>query len=219
MPFSDPAFLAVTFVVIDFETLTPARRPAEPIEVAAIAGRFDPGGQWRETGRYESLMRPPADIPVTSFDIAMNGLTADVLRRERPAGEVMAELDAWLTGPPYRLVAHSAQTEAAAIGGQRRHCPALAATPLLCTVKLARIAIPDLRSHKLDELLRHLRIPRPPGRHRAMPDAEVTTVVFRQILAAGLAAGKWSALGDLDTMGGVRVRPEHGEAAEQAVLF
>jgi len=51
MPLSDPAFLAVTYMVVDFETLTPARRPAEPIEVAAIAGKFHPSGQWREPAR------------------------------------------------------------------------------------------------------------------------------------------------------------------------
>ena len=99
MALSDPEFLAVTFVVIDFETLTPAGRPAEPIEVAAVAGRFARGGQWRETGRYTSLMRQPDDVPVTRIDIAMNGLTADVLRVQRPPGEVMAELARPAGGP------------------------------------------------------------------------------------------------------------------------
>jgi hypothetical protein len=32
----------VTFIVLDFETLTPPGRPPEPIEVAAIAGRIGP---------------------------------------------------------------------------------------------------------------------------------------------------------------------------------
>ena len=36
MPLSDPAFLAVTFVVIDFDAVTPAGRPAEPIEVVPV---------------------------------------------------------------------------------------------------------------------------------------------------------------------------------------
>lgn len=222
MALNDPEFWAMTFVVIDFETLTPAGRPAEPIEVGAVAGRFAPGGQWRETGRYSALMRPPDDVPVTGFDVAQNGLTGDVLRVQRSPGEVMAELDSRLTDPPYRLVAHSAQTEAAAIGGQLRHCPLLAATPMLCTVKLARIAFPELHSHKLNELLRYLRIPKPTDRHRAMPDVELTIAVFQEILTTGLAARKWATLRELDIVGGVRVKPERvgaADAAEQPALF
>lgn len=130
----DQQFLAMTFVVIDFETLTPAGRPAEPIEVGAVAGRFTPDGHWRENGRYTALMRPPDDVQVTRFDVAQTGLTEQILRAQRPQAQVMAQLDGRLTVPPYRLVAHSAQTEAAVIGGQRQHCPTLAATPLLCTV-------------------------------------------------------------------------------------
>jgi hypothetical protein len=53
---NDPAFNQTTFVLIDFETLTPTGRPAEPIEVAAIAGRFHEGS-WAESARFHSLMR------------------------------------------------------------------------------------------------------------------------------------------------------------------
>lgn len=67
---TDPAFTGTTFVVIDFETLTPAGRPPVPIEVAAIAGRFTEEGGWAESGRFQSLMRPPDDVPFTSFDQA-----------------------------------------------------------------------------------------------------------------------------------------------------
>lgn len=36
----DPAFLSITFVVINFEATTPAGHPAQPIEVAALAFRY-----------------------------------------------------------------------------------------------------------------------------------------------------------------------------------
>jgi len=202
--------------------LTPAGRPAEPIEVAAVAGRFTTGGQWEERWRFSSLMRPPDDVPVTRFDIAQNGLTADVLRAQRAPGEVMAELDAQLADPPYRLVAHSAHTEAAAIGGQREHCPVLAATPLLCTVRLARLAYPGLPSHKLDELLRHLNIPKPASRHRALPDVELTIPVFREILAAGHANRTWATMLDLDIVSRAQIKPRRPTTAdpgEQTALF
>jgi DNA polymerase III epsilon subunit-like protein len=218
---TDEEFLATTFVVTDFETLTPTGRPPQPIEVAAIAGRFTPDGAWQESGRYTSLMRPADDIPITRFDIAQNGLTEELLRAQRRPSTVMAELDARLTSPPYRIVAHSAHTEATVLGGQRRHCPTMAATTLLCTVKLARIAIPELSSHKLDALLKYLRIAKPDDRHRALPDVVLTIEVFHAILAAGAAAAKWKTLRNLDVAAGVYVKPERsGEAdAEQGALF
>ena len=39
----DPAFLATTFVVVDFETTTPTGHPAQPVEVAALALRYRHG--------------------------------------------------------------------------------------------------------------------------------------------------------------------------------
>ncbi|HUY51248.1 MAG TPA: hypothetical protein VMV92_37010, partial [Streptosporangiaceae bacterium] len=48
---------------INVEALTPAGRPAEPTEVAAIAlGVQD--GQLAELARFEELIRPPAEVPV-----------------------------------------------------------------------------------------------------------------------------------------------------------
>jgi DNA polymerase III epsilon subunit-like protein len=219
---TDPDFGAVTWIVIDFETLTPAGRPPVPIEVAAIAGRFGPGGRWAETGRFESLMRPPDDVPVTSFDRAQNGLSGPVLARQPPAGQVMAALDARLASPPYRLVAHSAHTEATVIAGQRQHCPVLAGTPMLCTVKLSRLAFPGLGSHRLDAVLGFLGIAIPPGRHRAMPDAELTVQVLQRALAAAHERGLWATLRDLDAAAGITPRHARtGDAGDpmQEALF
>lgn len=208
-------------MVIDFEALTPKGRPAEPVEVAAVAGSFR-GGQWAESGRFSSLIRPPDDVPVTPFDIAQTGLNATVLRAQRPAALVMASLDARLTAPPYRLVAHHAPTEAGLIAGQREHCPTLAATSLLCTVRLARAAYPDLPSHSLNAVLHHLRIPLPADRHRALPDVELTVQVFARVLADGAAAGRWCSLRDLDQVAGIppkSARQEPANAPAQPTLF
>src|ERR1700679_2109977 len=107
-----------------------------------------------------------------------------------------------LARPPYRLVAHSAHTEATLIAGQRLHCPVLAVTSLLCTVRLSRAAFPELGSHRLDSVLRFLSIPVPPGRHRAMPDAELTVQVLQRALAAGHERGLWTARPPLEARAG-----------------
>lgn len=83
---TDSSFLATTFVVIDFETTTPTGHLAQPIEVAALALRYQDGA-WKETGRSTSLIRPPAFAPVTPADTAQTGLTAEQLQHApTPAG-------------------------------------------------------------------------------------------------------------------------------------
>ncbi|MEU5257118.1 3'-5' exonuclease [Streptomyces longwoodensis] len=215
----DPRFAATTFVVIDFEGLTPAGRPAEPIEVAALALR-PRNGQLVEIGRFESLMRPPADVPVTARDVQFKGITQRMLTSVASAAEVMAQLEARPTAPPYRLVAHHACTEAGIIARQAEHCPVFAATPLLDTLRLAKAVVPVLGSYGLDSLLGYYGIPRPAGRHRAMPDVEVTAQVLIRLLDDGCAAGRWSSLLELDMAAGLRpIQQSPAAAAEQGALF
>ena len=199
-----------TFIVIDFEGLTPAGRPPVPVEVAAIALACQ-GGQLTETGRFTELIRPPADVPVTGEFTRITAITAGMLSGARPACEVMADLERQLMVPGRcRLVAHSAPTEAGLLARQRDHCPQLAATPLLDSVRLARAAAPGLTSYRLDSVLRYYGIPRPADRHRALPDTEVTAAIFALLLGDGASVPGWAALTDLDAAAG---RPPAGPQA------
>ncbi|MFI0420497.1 PolC-type DNA polymerase III [Spongiactinospora sp. 9N601] len=173
-----------TFVVIDFETVTPAGRRPHPIEVAACAARYR-DGSLTETGRFTSLIQPPDGISLTRYDIAQTGITPDMLADAEPAATVLAALDGRLRQPPYLLVAHNAPYEAGLLYDWRTACPVLARTPLLDTVRLARAAYPGLPRHRLDDLLRHLDIPAPADRHRALPDVLATLAVFERLLAGG----------------------------------
>ena len=191
-----------TFIVIDFEGLTPAGRPPEPVEVAAIALACR-GGQLTETGRFTELMRPPADVPVTGEFTRITAITARMLSGARPACEVMADLERQLMVPGRcRLVAHSAPTEAGLLARQRDHRPQLAATPLPDIVRLARAAAPCLTSYRLDSVLGYYGIPRPADRHRALSDTEVTAAIFARLLADGASVPGWAALTDLDAAAG-----------------
>jgi DNA polymerase III subunit epsilon len=185
---ADPDFRATTFVVIDFEATTPTGRSPEPIEVAAVALRFDAMTP-REIDTFEALMRPPTHAPVTRFDTEQTGITPQMLA-DRPAAQtVLAELDKLLTAPPYLLVAHNANVEGNLIYARREACPVLAHTQLLDTVKLSRVLLPDLPGHSLDWLLSHFAIPRPANRHRAMADVRVTIEVIARLLAMVEARG------------------------------
>ncbi|MGC5000736.1 3'-5' exonuclease [Streptomyces sp. DT195] len=217
---NDPRFAATTFLVVDFEGLTPAGRPAEPFEVAVLA--LGPvGNRLVEAGRFGDLMRPPADIPVTARDVQLKGITQQMLSTARPAAEVLARLDARLTVPPYRLVAHHASTEAGIISRQAEHCPVLAATPLPDTLRLAKAVAPGLSSYGLDGLLGYYGIPQPAGRHRAMPDVEVTAQVLVRLLEDGCADGRWHTLLELDVAAGSQPgrRSSTVPEAEQRALF
>ncbi|MGW0203588.1 3'-5' exonuclease [Nonomuraea sp. NPDC003201] len=215
--YDDAVFTRHTLVVIDFEGLTPQGRPLVPVEVGACAVKAG-GGDLAEVWRFESLMAPPAGVTATPWDVRQTGITDAMLATAPPAEQVMAALDDRLTAPPYRLVAHHAATEAALIAGLRSWCPRLAAVPLLDTVRLARHLYPRLPSHSLDTLLAHLDIPRPAGRHRALPDAEVTARLLRRLLAEG-GRTRWRSLYDLDAIGGLAPkRPPH-RPSEQPGLF
>jgi DNA polymerase-3 subunit epsilon len=217
---TDAAFTRHTFLVIDFETLTPAGRRPEPIEVAAAAAQTR-DGMLAEVDRFHALIRPPADVPLTPFDIAQTGITQRDLDQARPAADVMAALDRRLTRPPYRLVAHNAPHEAGLIADQSQHCPTLAATPLLDTVRIARAAYPHLSSYRLDTVLRHLQIPIPADRHRAMTDVELTLRLFARAVSDGAAAGRWATLHQLDAVAYLPPKPSRtaDDPTRQPTLF
>jgi DNA polymerase III epsilon subunit-like protein len=198
---NDPELAATTFAVIDFEATTPAGRRPEPIDVAIIQIRLD-SGRWAEAGRFSKLMCPPPHAPVTPFDTAQTGITPQMTATAEPAAVVLAELDATFPGDqPRLLVAHHASTEAGILHDYRDHCPRLAHTDLLDTVRLARVLYPHLPSHKLDTLLAYLGIPQPPGRHRALPDVQATAHVFCEMLAYADKSLTWASLRDLRRAG------------------
>lgn len=184
----DPALLGTTFVVLDFEGTTPRGYSPEPVEVAAVALRRE-GDGWRRTWSFEALMKPPAHAPVTGYDTAQHGITAAMVAGQPGAGTVLARFDALVGDGPHLLVAHNTVTEGGMIFRYREHCPALAATHLLDTVRLARALLPEAPGVGLDALISYLRLPRPAVRHRAMPDVEVTVALFEHLLDVAAAHG------------------------------
>lgn len=183
---ADPDFLATTFVVIDFEATTPTGYPAQPIEVAALALRYQRGG-WATVGRYSSLIQPPTFAPVTPAVTAQTGLTPEQVQQAPTPAEALGALDRRFTaGTRYLLVAQHAATEANLIHNQRAHCPALARVDLLDTIPIAKHLVPGLPNYRLDTLLAHFSIPLPADRHRATADVDVTAQVFTRLVSAAV---------------------------------
>jgi DNA polymerase-3 subunit epsilon len=218
----DLSFREKTFITVDFETLTPAGRKPEPIEIAMVAQRLEPQG-WRGTGDFESLMHPPADVRVSGLNTAQTGFTAAMLASSPSIDSVMTRADHFFSESPRVLVAHNAPYEANLLFWHRNHCPELARTALLDTVKLARAVYPELAHHRLDDVLTHARIPLPVPRHRAMPDAKATADLFAHLIEEGFARGLWSTLDHLMRVAGLvpKVIRLEAEAAKprQGTLF
>lgn len=216
MALKDPALYATRFVVIDFEAVTPKGRRPEPVEVAALAGVITPEG-WRETGRFESLIEPPSDVPVAALDNPMTGITRSMLVGAPAAPATLKALENRLTHPPYLLVAQGAHVEAGLIHDQAAACPTLARIPLLCTVRMAKKLLPDLPRHRLDDLMAHQGVPTPPGRrHRAMPDVEATRDVFLTLLRLGTESGAFASLTRLQEFAGITPKAVLEDAVARA---
>lgn len=198
----DPAFLATTWIVIDFESTTPRGYPAQPIEVAVLALRYQQGA-WQRVGASASLIRPPAFAPVTAADTAQTGLTAEQVSKAPSPAEALGALDRRFTpGTSYLLVAQHAATEAGLIHNQREHCPHLARIDFIDTIPLARQVIPGLPNYKLDTLMAHFAIPQPADRHRAGADVEVTAEVFFRLIRAADEHPQFSDLAALAKIAG-----------------
>ncbi|GGV62881.1 hypothetical protein GCM10010277_68560 [Streptomyces longisporoflavus] len=194
----DADFRKTTFHVIDFEGTTPTGYPPEPIEVAVVSLQHHPQQGPQPTGfRRESLMRPPAHAPVTPSVTMHTGINAQDIENSAPASEVLAHLDAALPGAPAVLVAHSASVEAGFLYRYRTHCPGMAMLPVLDTIRMAKLAHPDLPAYNLDALIGHFSLPYPAARHRAMADVEVTALLFQRLLSHLAGSRKVTTLGDL----------------------
>ncbi|MFD0634470.1 PolC-type DNA polymerase III [Catenulispora yoronensis] len=158
------------------------------MEVAAVAVRRD-GDSWRRVWSFESLIKPPPHAPVTGFDTAQHGITAAMLKDRPDAATVLAQFDTLVGDGPHLLVAHNTTVEGGILFRYQDHCPKLASTHLLDTVKLARAVVPQAPGYALEALIDHLALPRPAVRHRAMPDVEVTVALFEHLLASADARG------------------------------
>ncbi|MBC8091777.1 MAG: 3'-5' exonuclease [Pseudonocardia sp.] len=203
----------VTLAVLDFEYTTPTGAPPEPIEVA-VQTLHARDGELRRGWTWQALIRPPEHAALTPFDTHQTGITATMLADRPPAAQVLAALDAQFTDiDPLVLVAHSASAEGRILYDQRAHCPHLAHTDLLDTVRLARDRHPDLLRHNLDTLAAHLRIPVPAARHRAMPDVQLTVDVLLALINNEI---HWPDLRALRTVAGY---PARAAQPEQGALF
>jgi DNA polymerase-3 subunit epsilon len=160
---------ATRFVVVDLETTGGAPGPQGIIEIGAVrvaAGRLEE--------RFVTFVDPGRSIP--SFVQHLTGITDDMVAGAPPIADALPRFLAFAGDDV--LVAHNASFDlghlnAAAewIVGRRLHQPAL------CTLRLARRLLPELRRRGLDSVAATLGVACF-DRHRALPDARITAEIL-----------------------------------------
>jgi DNA polymerase III subunit epsilon len=182
------------------------------VDVETSGVRFERGGRIIELAvaileggtihlAWHALVDP--DTPLPPWVTRLTGIT-DGLVRGRPAfADVAPRLAGALEGGVF--VAHNARFDWRFLAAEcvLAGVPAPAGVPL-CTVRLTRRLVPELRHRSLDDVARFFAITNP-ARHRAFGDALATAGVLRGLLARAQARGVTT----LEQLVDLHTRPRH----------
>ena len=191
IPDASPALRDVGFAVVDVET-TGARASASD-RVTEIAIATVRGGRVHDV--YTTLVNPERLIPVHITGIT--GITWDMVKDQPCFRHIAEEVTSRLAG--HVFTAHNASFDWRFVSEElRRGSGQTLAGPKLCTVRLARVLLPNLARRSLDHLTNYFGIDIS-ARHRAAGDAEATAKALLRMLdvATDLGVTTWS---ELETM-------------------
>ena len=176
-----PLIEECAFAVVDVETTGMRAWGGDRITEIAVAVVH---GARREIV-FESLLNPERPIP--SMIARLTGIT-DAMVREAPRfADIADTVLAALGGRVF--VAHNARFDWAFVGAElRRARDVVLDGPRLCTVKLARRLVREVRSCGLDNLTRHFGFENA-ARHRAAGDALVTAELLTRLLGLARETG------------------------------
>jgi DNA polymerase-3 subunit epsilon len=171
---SHPDLLSLDYAVVDVETTGTRCWAGDRItEIAVVAVR---GGVVAET--FETLVNP--DRPIPPWVTRLTNISWDMVKNAPRFRDVCDDVVRALEGAIF--VAHNAQfdwrfvtTEVERATGRQLE------GRRLCTVKMARKLLPQLRSRRLDSLAFHYDVTIR-ARHRAGGDAEATAAILVRLL-------------------------------------
>jgi DNA polymerase III subunit epsilon len=170
----EAAIRSLEYAVVDVETTGGSwGRGHRVTEVAALRVR----GDGTILDEYRTLINPERHIP--SFITALTSITWDMVSGAPRFAEVAADFAHVLRGAVF--VAHNAAFDWRFVGAELHRAGMPLSGRTLCTVRLARKLVPEVRSRSLDSLTCFFDIP-VASRHRAYGDAAATVEVFRRLL-------------------------------------
>jgi DNA polymerase-3 subunit epsilon len=203
---TSPSLEACSFAVVDVETTggRPSRgdRVVEVAVVLVKSGRIEPA--------FDGLVNPGRGIP--PFVASLTGITEDMVCARPVFADVADEVLAALAGRVF--VAHNARFDWAFLSAElKRTRDRVLVGPRVCTVRLARRLIPELKARGLDQVTQFFGIP-VTNRHRAGGDALATAQVLLKLIELAREAGART-LDDLSTVSR-RVLPRRTALPTQA---
>jgi DNA polymerase III subunit epsilon len=186
----EPLLSSLSFAVVDVETTGGRPDYGDRItEIAAVTVR-----DGRIVDVFETLVNPERSIP--PFITRLTNISWEMVRDKSPFREVCEHVLRVLDGNVF--VAHNASFDWRFVSAEVARSTGRQLTGRrLCTVRLSRRLLPQLRSRSLDWVARHYGVEIPHGmRHRAAGDALATAECLLRLLedARGHGCERWSEL-------------------------
>lgn len=163
------------YAIVDIETTGGMARRDKITEIAIVLHDGE-----KVIDEYQTLINPERSIP--PFITNLTGITNEMVADAPLFYEVAKDIVLKTEGAVF--VAHNARFD---YGFLREEFGRLGYTftrKQLCTVRLSKKMLPQLRSHSLDSLIRHFSLPID-NRHRALDDALATAEIFKRITQMG----------------------------------
>lgn len=186
----EPLLSSLTFAVVDVETT--GGRPDTGDRITEIAVVTVKDGAVLDV--FETLVNPERSIP--PFITRLTNISWEMVRDKAPFREVCQDVLRALDGSVF--VAHNANFDWRFVSAEVARSTGRELTGRrLCTVRLSRRLLPQLRSRSLDWVARHYGVEIPPGmRHRAAGDALATAHCLLRLLDDARSHGceRWSEL-------------------------
>lgn len=178
---TSPTLDTCSFAVVDVETT--GGRPSRGDRIVELAVVVVRGGTIEPV--FEALVNPGRGIP--PFVASLTGISESAVADQPGFGEIADDLLAALGGRVF--VAHNARFDWTFISAElKRTRHRVLSGPRVCTVRLARRLIPELKSRGLDQVTGFFGIP-VTRRHRAGGDALATAAVLLKLLDLAQEAG------------------------------
>ncbi|MDZ4746985.1 MAG: exonuclease domain-containing protein [Saprospiraceae bacterium] len=176
------------YAIVDIETTGGLVKRDKITEIAIVLHDGE-----KVIDQYQTLINPERSIP--AFITGLTGITNDMVAGAPLFCEVAKDIVLKTEGAVF--VAHNARFDYGFLREEFARLGYAYTRKQLCTVRLSKKMLPQLKSHSLDSLIRHFSLD-VDKRHRALDDALATAEVFKIITSMG--QGK-SEMSDIINMG------------------
>ncbi|MEP6779321.1 MAG: exonuclease domain-containing protein [Gemmatimonadaceae bacterium] len=185
---ADPLLSSLSWAVVDVETTGTSAKISDRITEISVVRVADGG----IADVYTRLVNPERSIP--SFITSLTHISWDMVKDEQPFRQIAADVAERLTG--HIFTAHNAAFDWGFVNEEMsRSAGRRLSGPRLCTVRLARVLLPQLSRRSLDHVTNYFGID-VSARHRAEGDAVATAQALLKMLdvAADQGVTTWSGL-------------------------